>query len=94
MFAIRPVVVPPAGYCWLGGRGRTKHEQSYCNNKGKARGKELAFCGFEVADEDKDFIAEAMALLPEGPYDSDSWGKYGNSERRSDSFRWAMRIFV
>ncbi|CUI00271.1 glutamate--tRNA ligase [Leisingera aquaemixtae] len=29
-----------------------------------------------VADEDKDFIAEAMALLPEGPYDSDSWGKW------------------
>ncbi|UWQ62041.1 glutamate--tRNA ligase [Leisingera caerulea] len=29
-----------------------------------------------VADEDRDFIAEAMALLPEGPYDSDSWGKW------------------
>ncbi|UWQ82874.1 glutamate--tRNA ligase [Leisingera caerulea] len=29
-----------------------------------------------VADEDKDFIAEAMALLPEGPYDSESWGKW------------------
>ncbi|MCI5099939.1 glutamate--tRNA ligase [Phaeobacter italicus] len=29
-----------------------------------------------VADEDKDFIAEAMALLPEGPYDSNSWGKW------------------
>ncbi|WP_291729845.1 glutamate--tRNA ligase [Leisingera sp. F5] len=26
-----------------------------------------------VADEDKDFIAEAMAMLPEGPYDADSW---------------------
>ncbi|MEX0301456.1 MAG: glutamate--tRNA ligase [Leisingera sp.] len=26
-----------------------------------------------VADEDKDFIAEAMALLPEGPYNADSW---------------------
>ncbi|EBA15678.1 glutamyl-tRNA synthetase [Roseobacter sp. SK209-2-6] len=26
-----------------------------------------------VADEDKDFIAEAMALLPEGPYDTESW---------------------
>lgn len=26
-----------------------------------------------VADEDKAFIAEAMALLPEGPYDADSW---------------------
>ncbi|NVK16811.1 MAG: glutamate--tRNA ligase, partial [Rhodobacteraceae bacterium] len=29
-----------------------------------------------VADEDKDFIAEAMALLPEGPYNSESWGKW------------------
>ncbi|KIC15579.1 glutamate--tRNA ligase [Leisingera sp. ANG-Vp] len=26
-----------------------------------------------VADEDKDFITEAMALLPEGPYGADSW---------------------
>ncbi|AHD08568.1 glutamate--tRNA ligase [Phaeobacter gallaeciensis] len=29
-----------------------------------------------IADEDKEFIAEAMALLPEGPYDSESWGKW------------------
>ncbi|OED49051.1 glutamate--tRNA ligase [Leisingera sp. S232] len=29
-----------------------------------------------VAEEDKAFIAEAMALLPEGPYDADSWGKW------------------
>ncbi len=29
-----------------------------------------------VADEDKDFIAQAMALLPEGPYDTESWGKW------------------
>ncbi|UWQ32244.1 glutamate--tRNA ligase [Leisingera sp. M527] len=26
-----------------------------------------------IADEDKEFIAEAMELLPEGPYDSESW---------------------
>lgn len=26
-----------------------------------------------IADEDKDFIAEAMTLLPEGPYGADSW---------------------
>ncbi len=26
-----------------------------------------------IADEDKDFIAEAMTLLPEPPYDSDTW---------------------
>ena len=29
-----------------------------------------------IADEDTDFIAEAMALLPEGPYDTESWGKW------------------
>jgi glutamyl-tRNA synthetase len=29
-----------------------------------------------IADEDKDFIAEAMTLLPEGPYDADSWGTW------------------
>ncbi|PRZ47500.1 glutamate--tRNA ligase [Tritonibacter scottomollicae] len=29
-----------------------------------------------IAEEDKEFIAEAMALLPEGPYDSESWGKW------------------
>jgi glutamyl-tRNA synthetase len=29
-----------------------------------------------IADEDKEFIAEAMTLLPEGPYDSESWGKW------------------
>ncbi|SNR80679.1 glutamate--tRNA ligase [Puniceibacterium sediminis] len=29
-----------------------------------------------VADEDREFIAQAMALLPEGPYDQDTWGKW------------------
>ncbi|MDE4190772.1 MULTISPECIES: glutamate--tRNA ligase [Rhodobacterales] len=29
-----------------------------------------------IADEDKDFIAEAMALLPDGPYDSTTWGSW------------------
>ncbi len=28
--------------------------------------------------EDKDFIAEAMTLLPAAPYDSESWGKWTN----------------
>ena len=27
----------------------------------------------EIADEDKEFIAEAMKLLPEGPFDGDTW---------------------
>ncbi len=29
-----------------------------------------------IADEDKDFIAEAMALLPDGPYDATTWGSW------------------
>ncbi len=29
-----------------------------------------------IADEDRDFIAEAMALLPEGPFDGDTWGAW------------------
>ena len=29
-----------------------------------------------VADEDRDFVAEAMALLPEGPYDADTWSSW------------------
>ena len=31
-----------------------------------------------IDDEDKDFIAEAMTLLPAAPYDSESWGKWTN----------------
>ncbi|WP_294607423.1 glutamate--tRNA ligase [Roseovarius sp.] len=29
-----------------------------------------------IEDEDRDFIAEAMALLPEGPHDTETWGKW------------------
>lgn len=29
-----------------------------------------------IADEDRDFIAEAMALLPQGPYTHDTWGEW------------------
>jgi len=29
-----------------------------------------------IEDEDREFVAEAMALLPEGPYDRDSWGSW------------------
>ncbi len=31
-----------------------------------------------IDEEDKDFIAEAMTLLPAAPYDSESWGKWTN----------------
>jgi glutamyl-tRNA synthetase len=29
-----------------------------------------------IADEDRDFIAEAIALLPEGPFDGETWGSW------------------
>jgi glutamyl-tRNA synthetase len=29
-----------------------------------------------IDDEDQAFVAEAMALLPEGPFDGDSWGNW------------------
>ncbi len=29
-----------------------------------------------IAEEDRDFIAEAIALLPEGPFDGDTWGTW------------------
>ena len=29
-----------------------------------------------IDDEDKEFVAEAMALLPEGPFDGDTWGAW------------------
>jgi glutamyl-tRNA synthetase len=29
-----------------------------------------------IADEDRDFVAQAMALLPEGGFDADTWGNW------------------
>ncbi|SHH33304.1 glutamate--tRNA ligase [Cognatishimia maritima] len=29
-----------------------------------------------IDDEDKDFVAEAMAMLPDGPYDGETWGTW------------------
>ena len=29
-----------------------------------------------IEDEDREFIAEALALLPEGPHDNATWGKW------------------
>ncbi|MCT4609299.1 MAG: glutamate--tRNA ligase [Pelagimonas sp.] len=29
-----------------------------------------------IADEDQEFIAQAIAMLPDGPYDADSWGSW------------------
>jgi glutamyl-tRNA synthetase len=29
-----------------------------------------------IDEEDRDFIVEAMALLPEGPFDGETWGNW------------------
>ncbi len=36
-----------------------------------------------IADEDRDFIAEAIALLPEGPFDGDTWGSWTKAVREA-----------
>ena len=36
-----------------------------------------------IADEDKDFIAEAMALLPDGPYDANTWGTWTSAVKEA-----------
>jgi len=46
-----------------------------------------------IADEDKEFIAEAMALLPEGPYDSESWGKW-TTEVKEKTGRKGKGLFM
>ncbi|APG47966.1 glutamate--tRNA ligase [Phaeobacter porticola] len=46
-----------------------------------------------IADEDKEFIAEAMALLPEGPYNSESWGKW-TAEVKEKTGRKGKGLFM
>ncbi len=36
-----------------------------------------------IDDEDRDFIAEAMALLPEGPFDGETWGAWTNAVKEA-----------
>ena len=36
-----------------------------------------------IADEDRDFIAEAIALLPEGPYLADSWSSWTSAVKEA-----------
>ena len=36
-----------------------------------------------IADEDRDFIAEAIALLTEGPYDADSWSSWTSAVKEA-----------
>ncbi|TNJ44798.1 glutamate--tRNA ligase [Phaeobacter sp. B1627] len=46
-----------------------------------------------IAEEDADFIAEAMALLPEGPYDSETWGKW-TAEVKEKTGRKGKGLFM
>jgi glutamyl-tRNA synthetase len=36
-----------------------------------------------IADEDREFIAEAMALLPEGSFDGETWGKWTSAVKEA-----------
>lgn len=36
-----------------------------------------------IAPEDADFVAEAMALLPEGPHDTETWGTWTNAVKEA-----------
>jgi glutamyl-tRNA synthetase len=47
----------------------------------------------EIAEEDREFIAEAMALLPEGPYDGESWGKW-TAEVKEKTGRKGKGLFM
>ncbi len=36
-----------------------------------------------IDDEDREFVAEALALLPEGPYDAESWGAWTSAVKEA-----------
>jgi len=36
-----------------------------------------------IDDEDAEFVAEAMALLPEGPYDGETWGRWTSAVKEA-----------
>ncbi|AZV79504.1 glutamate--tRNA ligase [Parasedimentitalea marina] len=46
-----------------------------------------------IADEDKDFIAEAMKLLPEGPYDGDTWKTWTTAVKEATG-RKGKKLFM
>lgn len=46
-----------------------------------------------IAEEDADFVAEAMALLPDGPYDSETWGKW-TAEVKAATGRKGRGLFM
>jgi len=47
----------------------------------------------QIDAEDRDFVAEAMALLPEGPHDNDTWGKW-TAEVRDATGRKGKGLFM
>lgn len=47
----------------------------------------------EIADEDREFIAQAMALLPEGPFDDDTWSSW-TAEVKAATGRKGKGLFM
>ncbi|KRS15963.1 glutamate--tRNA ligase [Roseovarius indicus] len=47
----------------------------------------------DIAEEDREFVAEAMALLPDGPYDGDTWGKW-TAEVKEKTGRKGKGLFM
>ena len=46
-----------------------------------------------IEDEDREFIAQAMALLPEGPHDAETWGKW-TAEVKAATGRKGKGLFM
>jgi glutamyl-tRNA synthetase len=46
-----------------------------------------------IDEEDREFVAEALALLPEGPHDSESWGKW-TTEVKAATGRKGRGLFM
>ena len=46
-----------------------------------------------IEEEDREFVAEALALLPEGPYDSETWGKW-TAEVKAATGRKGRGLFM
>ncbi|WP_338548986.1 glutamate--tRNA ligase [Roseovarius phycicola] len=36
-----------------------------------------------IEDEDREFVAQAMSMLPDGPYDAESWGKWTSAVKEA-----------
>ena len=47
----------------------------------------------DIAEEDREFVAEAMALLPDGPYDAETWGKW-TAEVKEKTGRKGKGLFM